>query len=199
MTELPGDGPLAAGEFESWLADTRDALAHGGAADVPCDGCTACCTSAQFVHVEPDETATLARIPVALQFPAPGRPRGHVVIGYDGQGRCPMLVDGGCSIYDDRTRACRTYDCRVFAATGLEPDGPGQVDLVARVRRWQFSYGDEQGQRSHDELLARARALQDDMPSSTGATEVALRSIGARATDDVDQATGSDCTPKRSW
>ena len=37
--------------------------------------CTACCTSSQFVHIEPDETDTLAHIPAALRFPAPGTAR----------------------------------------------------------------------------------------------------------------------------
>ena len=31
-----------------------------------------------------------------------------------------MLVDGRCSIYEHRPRTCRTYDCRIFTATGLD-------------------------------------------------------------------------------
>jgi len=72
------------------------------------------------VHIGPDEHETLARIPAALRFPAPGSPHGHVVLGYDEHGRCPMLVDGGCSIYEHRPRTCRTYDCRIFPATGVD-------------------------------------------------------------------------------
>ncbi len=63
-----------------------------------------------FVHIKPDETQTLRRIPRALLFPAPGLPKGHRVMGYDDRGYCPMLVDDKCSIYEDRPQACRTYD-----------------------------------------------------------------------------------------
>src|SRR5204863_6822072 len=74
---------LAAGGFSAWAAGTRRAQTSDDDAAVPCDGCTACCRSSFFVHIEPDETATLQRVPRDLLFPAPGRPRGHVAIGYD--------------------------------------------------------------------------------------------------------------------
>src|SRR5947208_12349784 len=96
------EGELAAGDFSSWLRDMRAALRGERTANVPCDGCTACCTGSQFVHIEPDETETLSHIPTTMLFPAPGRPRGHLVLGYDEQGHCPMLADDQCSIYEHR-------------------------------------------------------------------------------------------------
>src|SRR5262245_35765647 len=42
---------LDAGDFGEWLDRTRGALRRERDADVPCDGCTACCTSSQFVHI----------------------------------------------------------------------------------------------------------------------------------------------------
>ena len=65
------DAPLPAGDLSSWLAEVHAALRGGRDTDVPCDGCTACCRSSQFVHIEPDETETFAHIPVALRFPRP--------------------------------------------------------------------------------------------------------------------------------
>src|SRR6187399_1589388 len=115
------DVPVDAGGFASWIDSLRLALRGEADADVPCGSCTACCTSAQFVHIGPDETDALAHIAPELLVAAPGRPRGHVVLGYDERGHCPMLVDGACSIYEHRPRTCRTYDCRVFPAAGLEP------------------------------------------------------------------------------
>ncbi|MGZ4755734.1 MAG: hypothetical protein ACXWA9_12555, partial [Acidimicrobiia bacterium] len=94
------DAPLGAGGFSAWLAGMERALAGEGESDVPCGGCTACCTSSQFIHIEPDETRTLARIPAALLFPAPQMPKGNVLLGYDEHGHCPMLVDDECSIYE---------------------------------------------------------------------------------------------------
>ena len=99
---------------------------------MPCNGCTACCTSSQFVHIGPDETDTLAHIPAELLFPAPLRPRGHVLMGYDERGHCPMLIDNRCSIYEHRPQTCRTYDCRVFPAAGVELEDEDKV-LIART------------------------------------------------------------------
>jgi hypothetical protein len=50
-----------------------------------------------------------------------------------------MLVAGACSIYEDRPRTCRTYDCRVFAAVAVEPDPETQPEIAARTRRWRFT------------------------------------------------------------
>jgi uncharacterized protein len=111
-----------AGAFAAWLADTQAAIREEQDAVVPCGDCTACCTSSQFVHIAPDETDALAHVPAQVLFPAPGFPPGHVLMGYDDRGHCPMFVDGACSVYEHRPRTCRTYDCRVFAAAGLVPD-----------------------------------------------------------------------------
>ena len=113
----------------------RAALRDQAESAVPCDGCTACCRSAQFVHIGPEETDTLARIPAQLLVPAPGQP-GHRVMGYDERGHCPMLVDGACSIYAHRPKTCRAYDCRIYAAAGVET---GKPEIDGRVRQWRLS------------------------------------------------------------
>jgi Fe-S-cluster containining protein len=176
----PGDG-LAAGEFSAWVVEMQGALRGERAAEVPCGTCTACCTAAQFVHIGPDETATRARIPSELQFPAPGLPRGHVVLGYDDRGHCPMLVEGRCSIYADRPRACRTYDCRIFAAAGVEPADPG---VAARVRRWRFRFASDTDAATRQAVAAAARFLEanaallpDDVAPSTP-TALAVLAFG---------------------
>jgi hypothetical protein len=94
------------------------------------------------VHIAPDEVETLTHVPTALRFPAPGLPAGHVVLGYDEHGHCPMLVDGSCSIYEHRPRTCRVYDCRVFAATGVDP-GTAQPAIAERVASWHFTVDDQ--------------------------------------------------------
>ena len=162
----------------------------GDQVQVPCGDCTACCTSAQFVHIGPEEEEALARIPRALLFPAPGLPKGTMVMGYDEQGRCPMLVDGACSIYDHRPRTCRTYDCRVFTAAGLDPDGAA---ITERVRRWRFDAGDE---RLQSAVRAAAAFLRDNarrLGVSTNPTQVAY--LAARIHDlFVDGATPAFAT-----
>jgi Fe-S-cluster containining protein len=162
-------------EFASWFDDTRAALRGERPAIVPCDGCTACCTSSQFVSIEPDETETIAHIPPELLFPAPGRPAGHVVLGYDERGHCPMLVDGGCSIYAHRPRACRTYDCRIFAAAGVTPDSPAQRAVAERVSRWEFTYASAEARSRAAAVRATADRLRRD--GVRNVTEIAVRAV----------------------
>ena len=128
--------PVPAGNFSEWLEVTLRSDRSPEIADVPCGDCTACCTSSYLIHIRPDEAAALARIPDGYLFDAPGLPSGHVVMGYDEHGHCPMLVDAQCSIYDDRPQTCRDYDCRIYAATGTEV--PDKVMVVEQTRRWEF-------------------------------------------------------------
>jgi len=146
-----------AGGFSSWLATAVDAVRGEATSDVPCGTCTACCRASQFVHVEPDEEDALAHIPSELLFPAPGAPAGHVLMGYDERGHCPMLVDDRCSIYEHRPKACRTYDCRVFPAAGIEPRSASPVREPAR--RWRFGHPEGRDRVEHDAVLAAAAFL----------------------------------------
>ena len=154
------DRDLEAGDFSSWLAGMQDALRGEGDAVVPCDGCTACCRSSQFIPIGPDETDTLAHIPPALLFPAPRLPAGHVVLGYDERGHCPMLVDDRCSIYEHRPRTCRTYDCRIFPATGVEVDDDKPL-IAGQARRWRFSYPTPQDRDLHAAVRGAAAAIPE--------------------------------------
>ena len=159
-------GELPAGQLGDWLEELRAALRGEGDTDVPCDGCTACCEASQFIHVAPDEIDALAHIPRALLFPAPGAPAGHLVMGYDEHGRCPMLRADGCSIYEHRPRTCRTYDCRVFAATGVTPTGPGQAAIAERAAQWRFALSEERDRDCLDAMheAAAAAAADSDLP-----------------------------------
>ncbi len=154
------DRELEAGDFSAWLTDMQSAIRGEGDSNVPCDGCTACCTSSQFIHIGPDETETLAHIPSERLFPAPRRPRGHLLLGYDEHGRCPMLIENQCSIYAHRPRTCRTYDCRVFPAAGLEPDSDDKVLIAQQARRWRFSFSSTSDRIRHDAVRAASAFLQ---------------------------------------
>jgi hypothetical protein len=172
-----GTSDLPAGRFSTWLDQVG--------VDVPCGTCTACCTSSQFVHIGPDEGETLARIPRALLFPAPGLPRGHVVMGYDERGHCPMFVAGACSIYEHRPRTCRTYDCRVFPAAGLVPDHDGRAMIAAQVRRWRFDFPEPEDKllqaavrTAASYLRANATLLPGLVPSN--ATQLAFLAVRIR-------------------
>ncbi len=146
------------------MAGLQGAIRGERGSEAPCGSCTACCTSSQFVHVGPDETDTLARIPAALLFPAPRQPPGHVLLGYDERGHCPMLVDGRCSIYEHRPRTCRTYDCRVLPAAGLTEDSGDSGDKAAiahQAGRWRFDFPTQDDRDRRDAVRAAARFLEE--------------------------------------
>jgi uncharacterized protein len=148
MTKRPD---LPAGSFTAWLRRTRSALRKKAGVAVPCGTCTACCTSSQFIHIRPEETRTLAVIPKKYLSAAPGLPRGHWLLGYFENGRCPLLAAGRCSIYAHRPLTCRAFDCRVFTAAGIAAGDPSKTMITRRVRSWKFSY---RARRDHDRQAA---------------------------------------------
>ncbi len=144
---------LPAGNFSEWLRDTEALLrSRKVGVNVPCGSCRGCCRSSMFIHVKPEEKETLRRIPRALLFPAPGLPKGHVLMGYGDSGQCPMFMDGKCSIYEHRPQTCRDYDCRIFAATGMPVDEHIQSEIARRVSEWVFSYDTEEDRAEHTTL-----------------------------------------------
>ena len=160
--EMDDRDGLDAGDLSSWLSSMAGALRGDHPSDVPCGTCTACCTAAQFIHIGPDETDALGHIPEALLFPAPRMPRGHVLLGYDERGHCPMLIDGQCSIYEHRPRTCRTYDCRVFPASGVQPGDGDQASIGRQALRWRFRYESPSAREEHQAVQAAARFLRQE-------------------------------------
>ena len=173
---------LAAGDFGAWVVQMQQALRGEQESDVPCNGCTACCSSSQFVHIGPDETDTLAHIPSGLLFPAPRLPRGHMVLGYDEHGRCPMLADNGCSIYEHRPITCRTYDCRIFPASDVVLDDEAKVLIADQARRWRFDFPSQSDREQHDAVRAAAafvRSHPDVLPGGgvASSTQLAVAAV----------------------
>jgi Fe-S-cluster containining protein len=155
-------GDLPAGEFSAWLETMNLAIETGGTTDVPCGECNACCRGSYFIHVDPSESESLTAIDESLLFPAPGRPEGHRLLGFDESGTCPMLREDRCTVYASRPRTCRTYDCRIFAATGIAEHGSDKSEITDRARRWRFDYADERAREQHGALIAAAAFLVGD-------------------------------------
>jgi len=152
---------LAAGDFNAWLRHTLTALKVNGEADVPCGSCNACCRSGYFIHIAAEEADARAHIPEALLFPAPGQPKGSMLMGYDENGHCPMLVDDACSIYQHRPRTCRNYDCRVFAAAGISADDNDKPLVAERAQHWRFDYSGESDKEAHASVQAAATFIKE--------------------------------------
>lgn len=152
---------LPAGNFSNWLRQMRETLQKESGVYVQCGECTACCTSSYFIHIKAKETGTLAGIPKKLLFDAPGQPKGNVLLGYDRHGRCPMLKNNKCSIYDNRPLTCRIYDCRVFAAAGIDA-GDDKEDITKQVIRWNFDYPGKQDIEEQNAVRAAVHFLQEN-------------------------------------
>lgn len=157
--DLPGGIP--AGDFSTWLHTTLANLKDEQGVEVDCRTCTGCCTSSYFIHIRPDETQTLAQIPRRLRVAAPGMPSGHVLLGFNQEGVCPMLKGGQCAIYSHRPQTCRNYDCRVFAAVGLEAGGDDKAHINQRIHRWEFSFPTPRDRQEKQAVQAAAQFIRD--------------------------------------
>ena len=160
---------IVAGPFSAWLTQARASLQGEGGADVPCGDCVGCCTSSYFIPLRPTDTAALDDIPAQYLVSAPGEPRGHWMMGYLANGACPMMKERQCTIYAHRPQTCRDYDCRIFAAAGIDAGGPEKVVINDRVRAWEFSYPTATDRQAHDAVLAAADFIQSQRKAFPGA------------------------------
>lgn len=154
--------PHAAGGFSAWLRSMRSSLAGGPAMQVACGECVGCCTSSYVIKVRPRERDALAHIPA--EHLRPGERDGTRYLAADAKGHCPMFSgstarDAGCSIYAHRPETCRTYDCRIFTAAGMQA-GEGKTMINERVASWRFDYEDDLALQEHRAVTAAANFLR---------------------------------------
>lgn len=149
----------AAGPFSEWLRAMRAALAGTSGMDVACGDCVGCCTSSYFIKVRAHETVTIERIGKANLRPVPGGSDGDLLMGFKPSGHCLMFAKGGCSIYEHRPETCRTYDCRVFTAAGMNA-GPDKSVINERIAGWRFDYPSPRDTREHRAVTAAANFIR---------------------------------------
>jgi uncharacterized protein len=137
--------------FGDWLRATLDTLLRDAPADVPCGACNACCRTFHQLHIRPGEKRTRKRLPKDYLSVARGLPPGYLLLGHTEDGACPVLVHGRCTIYEDRPLVCRTYDCRLYAATEVEPD---RAEIATQVRLWRFTYPQAEDRELQDAVFA---------------------------------------------
>ena len=130
----------------------------------PAGSCNACCRT---FHQHPPAARGEAGAQAAAQgVPAPSAPGPAAGLPaprlHGRRAACPVLVGGRCTIYEDRPLVCRTYDCRMYAATGVAPD---RAEIAAQVRRWRFSYPAAEDRELQDGG-ARGGALHPRAPAS---------------------------------
>ncbi|NLG78080.1 MAG: YkgJ family cysteine cluster protein [Xanthomonadaceae bacterium] len=174
-TEQP---PIAAGVFGVWLEEMRASLRGERGTDVPCGDCVGCCVSGYPVVIRAEDDRAMAEIPLR-----------HIARAVDGRtlmlalpdGSCPMLRDRKCSIYASRPQTCRDYDCRVFAAAGIDAGGEERAVINRRVRAWRFEYANEADVRAHEAVRAAARFIRDKAASFPGRPPTAPTGIAVLA------------------
>ena len=150
---------VPAGAFGAWRARFRTSLLGNDGSDVPCGDCRGCCVSGYSVQIRPHDQEARALIPAKLLISAPGFARGELTMAARPDGTCPMLHDNQCSIYQSRPQTCRDYDCRVFAAAGIEAGGTDKATINRRVRQWRFSYPTEMDRKAHAAVMATAKFI----------------------------------------
>jgi len=156
---------MPAGPFQAWLEMTRKAIQNGSDVKVPCGDCSACCRSGFFIAVSKGETQTLDRIPVDFLHDIPGIPE-VLYIGFNDEGHCLLLKDGHCSIYENRPHSCRTFDCRVYNATGIQLDKDPSSPISKRVQEWGFTYPTEQDRARQEHLIQVSSILREHIPET---------------------------------
>lgn len=156
LAETDEGNRVNAGCFSSWLRRIRYALLTDTEMHVPCGDCRGCCISSYFIHIRPEEKNTLARISKQLLFPAPGLPKGNMLLGYFSDGACPMLTEKGCMVYPDRPKTCRAYDCRIFSAAGIKAGGKEKKTVNRQLEKWEFSYPTKKDRLQHDAVKTAA-------------------------------------------
>jgi len=145
-----------AGEFATWLREMRAVLRGEQQVDVPCDGCVGCCVSSYGIPLRPVDSVALDTVPSRyLRIPVDGS---LARMEHREDGTCPMLESGRCTIYADRPQTCRDYDCRIYAATGLLPDGERPV-IRGRVLEWHFDFPGREDLTQHEALRRAARFI----------------------------------------
>lgn len=149
--------PLPAGDFSDWLRAMRQALAGRDGMPVACGDCVGCCTSGYSIKIRAREAEVLRWIPKENLQAAPGN-SGSWFMDPDAKGHCPMFGATGCSIYSHRPDTCRTYDCRIFTAAGMNA-GEGRAVINERVARWRFEFT-ETGRAEHRAVTAAASFLR---------------------------------------
>jgi uncharacterized protein len=152
---------MDAGDFGAWLIQAREALRGSAGSRVPCGDCTGCCTSSYSIEVRPTDRAALERIPAKSLFRSTGSAAGNWTVRPNPDGKCPMLSCGKCAIYAQRPQTCLDYDCRVFAAAGIEAGGPDKAVINRRVEEWRFRFATDEERAAHAAIRAAAAFIRD--------------------------------------
>ncbi len=153
------DHTVDAGPFGQWLLQARAALRGNGGMNVPCGECVGCCTSGYSILLRPHDVA-LDVVPVTFLSSVKGLAYPYAKMNPLPNGHCPMFQNGKCCIYAQRPQTCLDYDCRVFAAAGIETSADRPV-INKRIREWRFTYESEVDRQAHAAVQSAAAFISE--------------------------------------
>lgn len=122
-------------------------------------------------------------------------------MGYLDSGSCPMLKGGNCSVYSNRPSTCRTFDCRVLAATGLSMNGKWNERINDRVRAWQFKFSSAESQLHLNAMKDAAAFIQNhaaDFPDGRAPSDPTSIAVLAIKVHPVFLSQASDYSPAKT-
>ena len=157
-----------AGEFGAWRSAMAASLRGNAGTDVPCGDCVGCCSSSWPVALRAEDDNLREAIPAEFLLNVPNAPPGVRYLGYRADGTCPLLTHHRCTVYARRPQTCRDFDCRLFAAAGIDSAGPGKPLIDQRIKAWRFRYAHADDERTHHAMRATAAFLVaaiEHMPS----------------------------------
>jgi hypothetical protein len=133
-----GDRP--SGSVTTYLRKSTQGYLRDGSANVPCNGCTACCRDPNLFVDVTDEEAKRLKVHQDTNMDQREYKNGVAwVLDRNEKGECVYLIDNRCSIYSERPKSCRQYDCRVHLL-GFPVDPTQTVVNQEGVLQWsQFS------------------------------------------------------------
>ena len=104
-------------------------------ADVPCNGCTACCKhDLIFLHPEQgDDPATYEGHVMQATNPLTGE--SGLALTHKPEGGCSYLGDHGCTIHGRAPAICRTFDCRKMFASLFELPRPERRRVMKTLQK----------------------------------------------------------------
>ena len=185
-----------AGGFGEWLVAMRAVLRGEREADVPCGECVGCCVSSYPILLRLTDKLARAEVPEERLI-GPAREGEQWLMGYRDDGSCPFLSDRRCAIYADRPQTCRDYDCRIYAAAGIVPDGHRPA-IAERVRAWGFTYRSEQERREADAVNRAAQFIRGNQalfPAAIRAGSATAAAVLAVKVYPIFLAAGADARP----
>lgn len=84
-------------------------------ANVPCNGCTACCRG-DAISIHPELGDVAEDYQTVPHFVPQMAAEGVVMLAHDADLNCVYLTENGCSIHGRAPALCREFDCRKLAA-----------------------------------------------------------------------------------